>query len=82
MQGGGGYMTSSAGILRNAGLAFAAQSLFFQTPTRRILAGVSAVSWAAMLSTFRGSQCALVRIRGRDDATNSFVAGTALFACQ
>jgi hypothetical protein len=38
-------------------------------------AGASALSWAAMLSTFRGSHCALVRIRGRDDATNSFIAG-------
>jgi hypothetical protein len=41
----------------------------------RCTAGISAVSWAAMLSTFRGSHCALVRIRGRDDATNSFIAG-------
>ena len=76
MQGGSGYMPSSSGILRNAG----SQPCAALSPhsNKIIVAGTSAVSWAAMLSTFRGSHCALVRIRGRDDATNSFIAGSAL----
>jgi hypothetical protein len=76
-------MTSSSSILRSTGPrhptppphSTGTAPLLRRASSPHAPPGVSAVSWAAMLATFRGSQCALVRIRGRDDATNSFLAG-------